>query len=446
MEKLQQYLITTHRYINNISGGGDIKKIKEDLEHLNVIMDAESAKGKLIQLNEEIKESLGMINFINQTMKEIRPTDSSYGDISIKLKRVDELINNIITKRYIQTDDKLYLELEKGQTWKILSDIFSVFIKLKEDIDKIARSTESYDRVSVEISGHVNKVLDVLRIFSDTISKLLKSFNDATYTIRKSVYDTYKIEDIAYVPDNIEITPDKFKSQTSFHSKFEDLIIGYDGVISDATTGIIKNIFNNLQLEKIKSNYLEKLNMIFNKIQPLVNKKYDGVQSGGSEETIRSLYIFNIELQRVQKELNNVMLKWKEYQHFNYRFNNYFMYQIYCLTIPTSGKKQINYIYIDGNILSEYRNLLEKIITNFNNFTQLTSEKEKDATLYFNKYHYFTIKKLKKFIDFLIPNIGMKIIDIRMCKNDVYHTFSIFNQFKDILDVYKESFGIINTE
>lgn len=446
MEKLHQYLIATHGYIYNISGGGDIKKIKEDLEHLNMIVDASYAKDKLVELNEEIKESLGMINFINQTMKEIQPTDASYNDMSLKLKRIDELINNIITKRYIQTGDKLYLEIEKGQTWKILSDIFSVFIRLKEDIDKIARSTESYDMVSIEISGHVKKVLDVLRIFSDTISKLLNSFNDAILMIRKSVYDTYKIEDIVFVSDDTKITPDQFKSQTSFSSKFEELIVGYDGVISDATTGVIKNAFNNLQLEKIKGNYLEKLNIIFDKIQPLVNKKYDGIQTGGSEETIKSLYIFNIELQKVQKILNNVMLKWKEYQHFNYRFNNYFMYQIYCLTIPTSGKVQINYKYIDKNTLLEYKNLVEKIIINFNNFTQLTNGKERDATLYFNQYHYFTIKKLKKFFDFVIPNTGTKIIDIRMCKKDVYHTFTIFNQFKDILDVYKESYDIANVE
>lgn len=436
MEKLHQYLNTTYRYIKNISGGGDIKKIKEDLEQLNIIMDASAAKDKLIKLNEEIKESLGMINFINQTIKEIRPIDTSYNDISLKLKRFDELINNIIEKRYIQTGDKLYLEIEKGQTWKILSDIFSVFIKLKEDIDKIARSTDSYDKVSIELSGHVKKVLDVLRIFSDTISKLLNSFNDAIHMIQKSVYDNYKVEDIIFVSDDAKISPKQFKSQSSYHSKFEELIVGYDGIISDATTGVIKNVFNNLQLEKIKSNYLEKLNIIFDKIQPLVNKKYDGIQTGGSEETIQNLYIFNIELQKVQKILNSVMIKWKEYQHFNYRFNNYFMYQIYCLTIPKSGKVQINYNYIDKNTLLEYKKLVEKIIINFNNFTQLSNEKERDATLYFNQYHYFTIKKLKNFFDFIIPTIETKIIDIRMCKKDVYHTFTIFNQFKNILDVY----------
>jgi hypothetical protein len=122
------------------------------------------------------------------------------------------------------------------------------------------------------------------------------------------------------------------------------------------------------------------------------------------------------------------------------------MYQIYCITIPTSGKEQIIYRYIDGNILSEYKNLVDKIIINFNNFTQLTNKKDRDAILYFNQYHYFTIKKLKKFFDFVIPNIGTKIIDIKMCKNDVYHTFTLFNQFKDILDVYKETFDIANKE
>jgi hypothetical protein len=272
MEILRQYLIATNGYIHNISGG-DIKKIKEDLEKLNIIMDASSAKDKLVQLNEEIKDSLGMINFVNRTMKEIRPADASFDDMVQKLKRVDELINEIIGKRYIQTGDKLYLEIEKGQTWKILSDIFSVFIKLKEDIDKIARSTESYDKVSIEISGHIKKVLGVLQIFNDTISKLLSSFNDAINMIQKSVYDIYKIEDIAFIPDDVEIAPNNFKTPTLFSSRFEELIIGYNGIISDATTGVLKNTFNNLQLEKIKSGYLKKLNIISDQIIPLVDKK-----------------------------------------------------------------------------------------------------------------------------------------------------------------------------
>ena len=57
---------------------------------------------------------------------------------------------------------------------------------------------------------------------------------------------------------------------------------------------------------------------------------------------------------------------------------------------------------------------------------------------WFNIYHYFTIKKLQKFFEYIIPMTENKVIDIRRCKGDVYHNFVIFNQFKDILDVYDE--------
>ena len=88
------------------------------------------------------------------------------------------------------------------------------------------------------------------------------------------------------------------------------------------------------------------------------------------------------------------------------------MYQIYCLTIPTSYKIQINYIYIDANILSKYRNILSKIIVNFNNYAQITQKKILDATSYFNVYHYFTIKKLNNFFEYVIPKMGDKIMSL----------------------------------
>jgi hypothetical protein len=474
MEKYQQHLTETQRCLYKFEtwmqnddprermftyqaiGGTKFKEIADGLQKLNVVLNAESAKERMVQLNEEIKESLGMVKFIHQTMKGLQPTATGQSDIGAKLQHIENLIDSINAKRYVETSDKLYLEIETGQTWKILSDIFSVFIKLKEDVDRIARSDETYDKISTDITINVKKVLEVLETFISTVTKLLTSLNDAVYMIRKSVYDVYSLDDIAFVPDGVKIDLEQYKTQTTFESKFEELMVGYDGIITDATAGILGNAFNKLQLDKIKSDYLDKLNGIRDNIKPLISKTYAGIhgmhgvqsggnkttngvyQVGGNEETIKNLYSFNIELQKAQKLLNDVLSKWKEYQHNYVRFNNYFMYNIYCLTVPTSNKIQINYVYADTNTLKEYSDVLSRIIIDFNNFTQISNEKEKKIISYFNVYHYYTIKKLQKFFEFVLPEVGNKVIDIRRCKGDVYHNFVLFNQFKDILDVYVE--------
>ena len=440
MDDLQQYLITTQENLYNASGGVGLEQIKKDLEELHITLNTTDIRDSMFRLNDEIKDSLGMIKFINNKLRDKPATEPLYKNVVAKIRDVETKIDEILSKRYIKTEENMYMEIDKEQTWKILGDIFSIFIKTKEEFDKISRSTEPYDIVSAQILNYIRNVNDSLKMFMKTLEKLLKSFEDAIHVIRKSIYGIYEIDDITFVGDNIKIPKEQYQVTTKYDSKITELVIGYDGIILDAIHGIVGNAFNKLQLSRIEETYLPKLNTINERLQPLISKKYDGIQIGGNkhEEVIKYMYTFNIELQRVQKILMNVVNKWKEYQHMNHRFNNYFMYQIYCLTIPVSGKNQINYVYIDSQILQEYKNILDNIIQKFNNFGQITDPDDKNAIIYFNKYHYFTIKKLNKFLNFIIQNSNNKVIDIRKCKKDVYQTFLLFNQFKNIVDVYNE--------
>lgn len=420
----------------------DMNRLFSDLSKFNSILSTEQTKDDLVKLDDKLKEPLGMINFIHSLISTKGTENSDLGIIADKLKHIDELTKKIISERYVGTDDKMYIEIESGETWKILSDIFSIFVKLKDDIEKISQSKESYDKISEIISGHVISGTEKLEAFEKTLMKLLEYLNESLGIIQKAIYDEYKISDIIYTQK--KVSKEEFKSKYSPEKKFSTFVTGYNEVIASAMKKDFIDAFNELQFDKIKSDYFGKLDEIYGEIMPLITKKYVGIndktspesQRGGSEKTMRMLYKFNINLQKIQEMLNVTMLKLKEEQHYKMRFNNYLMYNIYCLTIPSSDKERKIYTYMDKDILIYYRTELNKIIMNFNNYQKISDKKEKDALIYFNIYHYFTIKKLCKFFDFMILNIGENIIDIDKCTGYIQQSFILFNHFKDILDTY----------
>jgi len=415
----------------------NVREVLEKISNSNIAQNAQSTQNKLDELNNELKETLGMIKFISQEMGKTNST-LSFKNIKDKVSQIEDLINKILSERYIKVSSGLYLEKGVGDSWDILGRIFKIFIFVKEEFDKIIKSTNTYEEVSNQINLQISETLNILKVFHQFILELSGTLNKNIHILKSSIHDIYNINDITYVPETTIIDKSKFKVDVTFKTKFGEVVVGYDGVVQDATYGVFSKLFSNLELDKINDDYFKNLNNIYEQIKPLFNKKYDGTQTqhGGDNDMMKNLYAFNIELQQTQKTMNDVINKLKEYEHYMFRFSNYISYQVYCSTVLVSDKQKFDYVYIDKLILEEYNKKISKIIQQFNNFNQITNVKEKDAIIYFNQYHYFTIKKLSKFIKFLLENINNKIIDIKKCKNNVYQLFIIFNQFKDILDVY----------
>lgn len=148
----------------------------------------------------------------------------------------------------------------------------------------------------------------------------------------------------------------------------KELVVGYDGLITDEIIGLLESAFDNLRLDDIQNIYVGKLNNLYESIKTIHNKKYDEMQTGGSsDENMKKLYNFNLELQRVQKKMNEFFFKWKEYQHYKLRYYNYFLYEIYSLSLYDGKHERTIYQFINREICEKYNNLLRDTIGKFNN-------------------------------------------------------------------------------
>lgn len=460
MDPVGEHLKKTQETIHNVSIS-DIDKIVNNVSKLNIVVNATDVRNKLKQLDNEIRESVGMIEFMHQKIdKSYAPNTLNMYETNKKLNEIRELIKKIVDDKYLETEHGMFIKKrEIGETWNVLKNIFSMFIETKENIDVIYNSTESYSAVSEKIAPYIDKCLENIMNFDNLISGMIKAMNNVITSIDKNINIDYNIKDVKFVNG---IIPEKqtFKLKLNMLQKLSELIIGYDGLITDETSSIIASAFDNLRLEDIQSKYISQLNKLYEELIPVLKRKFTGIdtieysgkniQKGGSERIIKSLYVFNLELQKVQKLLRELISKWKEYQHYKLRFYNYYLYQIYCLSIfnDTSNndvskidkQNKYTYQYIDKEILEKYNNILINIIKKFGNIGSTINDNKsntRERITYMNIYHYFTIKQLHKLFEYLLQIIGKQVIDVKLCSGTIRQSLILFNCFKDILDVYE---------
>jgi hypothetical protein len=159
------------------------------------------------------------------------------------------------------------------------------------------------------------------------------------------------------------------------------------------------------------------------------------IQQGGNRELQDLIIKYDIEFQSTHKLLNDFNAVYREFEELNMRFINYFLFQIACI-IRLLSRKQKLYAFINKRMIQTYLKKLEDIVGKFNDIRSVSSERI-SIIKYLNVYHYFTIKKLYKFFSFLdkIVKDG-EMISIDECVKEIYDNFIIFNQFKDLLNVY----------
>jgi hypothetical protein len=100
------------------------------------------------------------------------------------------------------------------------------------------------------------------------------------------------------------------------------------------------------------------------------------------------------------------------------------------------------YKFINKGILNFYYFIIKDILIRFNNITLQTAQSE-PFIINLNVFHYITINKLFKFIEFLLKSSKIRIdnyIDIKNCSGDVLYGFVLFNNFKDIIDSFNEKY------
>jgi ribosomal protein S20 len=402
-------------------------KLKEQLSQL---------QNNLERLDTKLNEDLGKIHFLNIVMKKYFSTNMTddFSKLEKNMNDVENKINDILEKNYIKTPDKMYIEKTTSSDWSILLNIYSLFLKENETF----KNLNNNEITTKEIQEKINENLIGILKFKELLLSLHELLYNGIDTLQNFIYDNYNVKDLMIVDNNI--SPDEKILIISPNKKINEINYGYNEFVLNTIQNTIKQTQNKVTSIYDFSGMIQDMKKVYQKIDEFVDKKYLDVQDGGSNITAL-LYQININLQFCGKMMNDLKIAFSKYQHLWLRFNNYFSYQILCLSIR--NKPQRIYNYIDLETLQKYSKIIKKIINQFNSYLNLENSPEKTSIDYFNFYHYMTVKKMDKFLDFLIQNLPQdKLINIPKCQNQILDNFVIFNQFKDILDVYKKQSNI----
>jgi hypothetical protein len=407
----------------------NIQNIINKVSNLKLNENMVNLQNNLERLDDKLNNNLGQIHFLNILMKKYFSSNipDDFFQLEKNISHIENKINDILEKKYIQTSDHMYIEKNTSSDWSILLNIYSLFLKENEKFKNI----NDRELLTQEIQENINENLNGILKFKELLLSLHSMIYNGIDLLQNFIYEKYNIQDINITENNIS-SEQKFLL-ISPNQKTNEINYGYNEFILNTIQNTIQQTQN-----KINSNYdfskiISDMKQLYQKIDNFVDAKYPELQYGGNNIT-SLLYQININIQFCGKMLNDLKISFSKYQHLWIRFNNYFSYHILCLTIR--NKEQKIYNYIDLNTLQHYSQIIKKIHNQFNSYLNL-DDNEKKSIEYFNFYHYMTIKKMDQFLDFLIQNLPKdKIININKCQNQVLDSFILFNQFKDILDVY----------
>lgn len=429
MDVMKEYTSTMQAQIKNTTAD-KIQEIQQQLTQFNI----SDAYNKLISLDGQLADIIGMIQYMDSVIAG-NPIDKTTANVSINSNSLDAEIAKlnddmfkILDKNYIRSVNQLLLSQQaNNEPITKLTDIFSIFMENKSMIDQ---NMKTYTDLEKAITINIDARIQSLSVLQQNISDALILTNQALITIKSSVFTEYEPSQI--VPADRVINESQFQVRAVLDG-LKKLIIGYDGMISDATLNTMATAYEHINLAMNEQRFARVLDELKSEMTDVLSKEQPTFQKGG-QELAQSLVNFNVALQQTQRELGLFIASWNEYQQFKLRYYNYFKYHVYCLTDKKQVAKPI-YIYINKATLRKYLDTINDIISKFMSVNTL--DKQKEIIQYFNIYHYFTLKKLRKFIIYLTNIItDQYVIDIMKCTGEVYLSFMLFNQFRDFLDIY----------
>lgn len=438
----------------------------------------------IIDTNGKIPEIQNKLKLIYDELSLIKVNDNTE---IIKLKeafdKYKKLYDEFITSRDgIQIDDSspfIYLnkpiEFDEEQFKKeLLSGLIDIsqIDNYKEKINMINLEIDTYLRDIEETKKELNEynkiIMSLLHINisnTDIHYKAETEISEYEYQeiIEKSVLNKFILNDDRKFNTFIEFLNDlteKLKSLKNVDKldSNEKIIIKFNDTMSKLDVPEIK--FGVKTKDKIIESYQKQLKAIIDKIEHVTNKdlKYDlqikksyiekkikeSSQAGGNifempesitpilMEIMKKVDIINLKLKEI-KDLNKIAINIKS------RLIMYKTYLILIIQNEFNKTQAINFRYINRGLIQYYLSVILSIDEKFD----VNADGINDGIKFFNLYHYILIKKFKNFFKLLLdlPEFTTdKIIDIEKSQLNIKLLFTLFNNFKDLLDAYNEQF------
>jgi hypothetical protein len=344
----------------------------------------------LINLNKpELQDTVDIIKYAKeQVRKQLTSEQFDYLFDSKLYSQFEKNINNDEIKILYKPQEHILNNVNKT---------YNMFVRMKEKLDKDNH---------IKVEEYIIKIT----LFSKYLSKIIEHLQD----IQKTMKEAYECN---YTSDDVIDIRLKHMDDTKNGTKNDE----YLNNIPDIIEKMLEYIYDDLNLERINKKYINKMNDL-----------HEAKEQYTLQYNVDWIYKFNTKLKNIQEKIDIFTYNWNLYQQYKTRYYNFYLYQIYCLVKPINTFK-----YVTKKLLKEYSDCIDAIISK----SQLPNQSI--DILYFNTYHYFTLKRLCKFLIFMIDTLDKNdIVDISKCSNDVYYDFLLFSHISDKLyNISKKNFS-----
>jgi hypothetical protein len=381
---------------------------------------------------------------LNETITEI----SSEVDIALNMKDGDSYGLDLILDGLIKYNNSIY---ETLKTYTLIEPTnFEVFINELNGTTKIVKSFSSLSSVFDLL---INNIQDLIKksIEIDKLDKINEEkYNDTLRLIYDEIQRTHisitnlneKIKEYANKFDEHEKKLEMIKNPELIESEL--VIINHHDFGNKSYTQRINSItFEKLTLHDMKTmmEAFKSLEDIKIQINSDTLKNIKVIEGGNHLDNIKLLKILSDKIQdlllltdNTNRDINTFIKTFNKFKQLRLDYSLFVVYITKSLEYYSSGDF-VSYLYINRGILTYYDRILNNIITRLNN-----EDISKDIH-YFRTYHSYNVIYLSNFIKHLILRLkSNEIIDISKTGQSYYLGFTIFNHFKDILDIYQQQY------
>ncbi|AYV84092.1 MAG: hypothetical protein Hyperionvirus17_12 [Hyperionvirus sp.] len=423
---------------NRFVGGVDIAEkqifvFKEMFEGKQLLRTLASLYKNLKELQEKLENISGKIREAAKSLDPIPAKLKTVSDIRGRYDKIIKRLKDEIDKNYysfdmkngsvsFSDDDVLFLKSEKAK-WDNVVVLYINFINnYKEMLGRI--KSKSRNEVFDLVENEVDKNLSEYDVF-------VKDLSGTKVELEKEVGYIMGLNDVHYDRADVVISKERIEGISGSEgignaaAYLKEFKFTANEIVKPENIDILAGVFGVVGMSFDKASGA-KLNLEIPKFDLRVT------QSGGSIFTntlISKLNQFGIRLQETNGLMGEVRSLNNEYINLSIRYNHYV---IYTMLIATSVNKKVRtyFKYLNEPILSHYYGIIVELDR------RITVGEYDEKIKYFDIYHYFTIKRMRGFIKFLIGELSPnEIIVVERCTGTVRDSFVVFNHFKNILNL-----------
>ena len=369
--------------------------------------------------------------------------------MELMFKKLDDINNSILhilNKDAIRRHDDNTIPASifvkpKNESWENILNIYNILLKDYKGLYADAKS--------MNLGEIYGKVIENIKQNSKSLDELNKTINTYEVSIRGKLHKLFNEFQTEYETNSIKLARGKPETLIKITSNIVRPL-GTDYTVLNNTAKKLIDYYYDRNSINFSINLVEDDSLL-----DLKNSQRNKIQIGGilsKEDMVK----YNVKVHEEETEnigeikthLTNISIQFEqvnqkmeilhdlhnEFEKNRIRYSYYLMYLMMIITKKQVTQDQEIFKYISKETI-EFYYLIIKDILDAIEYAQINSSKSIE---FFSTYHYFTLLKVKNLCQYLKKNLQEdEVVDIFECSSNLMADFALFNNFKDILQTYK---------